>query len=552
MSIEGKKIVVKDLFSDDFFFEVPNYQRPYSWESEQWEELFDDLYNCEREKEYFLGTLILQKKSEIGTGCKYDIIDGQQRITTLQILFASIRDVVNSDDYKKTIQKYIYKEANELEGIPELVKLDIREKTIFKEYIQKLGGTAKTDNVHIENDVQQRILDCSKFFRNKLENIGSVDALKRFAQFIVQKCIMLYLKTEEFDDAFRMFTIINDRGMQLRRIDILKSSNLDPRVIKSKDVREHYSKIWEDMENDLGSVEFENMVSLIRSIIVKERAKEDLLKEYENQIFSKNIIEKGEDFIKYLELYKSIYQSLMYDQDIVHKSEVYMNEFWNHLNLLKKHFPSNEWMSCIMLYYKKFKFEGILEFLKLLENKVVSDWVLALTPTKRSVNVHNILREIDETNDINKLRKSTVFKVDRKQYRSALNGYIYNRRYTKYILLKLELISIEHENLIDFSGTISVEHVLPQTPKANSQWRKDFSDTEIIKWCSKIANLVLLSKKKNSSAGNKDFDHKKNAYLSPKLSNYPRSLEVMKVDKWIPSYLETRQKELVDILMSFA
>lgn len=548
MSIDGSKIILKELFSDDYFFRIPIYQRPYSWGEEQWEELFEDLYNAERGNEYFLGTIILHKTSTLGTCSMYDIIDGQQRLTTLQILFACLRDRIDKDSYSDTLHKYIFKEDNELEGIPERSKLEVREIQLFRNIIQIKGGT-KNINFIKQNKEQQNIIQAIEYFSLKIEEINNQSLLETFAQFLVQKCVMLYLITENFQDAFRLFTIVNDRGLQLRRIDILKSINLVPKIIENDVEREYYSKLWDNMENDLGADIFENLISLIRTIIVKERAKEDLYKEFENGVFGKYHLNKGKEFIDYINEYKKIYEGFFINQDYDLDSDIgESNEFWNIISILKEYFPANEWMSCLMLYYKKFKTNNIMMFIKKLEHKVISDWVTGLTPSKRSINIYNILKVVESNTDTNSILKKQVFNIETVKYRGVLNKDVYGKRFIKYILLKLEIMSSDNMSKRKF-GTISVEHVLPQNPKLTSQWLVDFSSKELKIWNNKIANLILLSKNKNSRASNKDFKDKKELYLKPRISDLNRSLQVISYDKWDISVLEMRQKDIINKLV---
>lgn len=87
--LKGETINISKLFSEDFFFRVPEYQRPFSWEDENFEDLVNDLIDADRAQEYFLGTIVLQRKDNNNN---YDIVDGQQRLTAISILLACIRD----------------------------------------------------------------------------------------------------------------------------------------------------------------------------------------------------------------------------------------------------------------------------------------------------------------------------------------------------------------------------------------------------------------------------------------------------------------------------
>ncbi|NLJ76875.1 MAG: DUF262 domain-containing protein [Peptococcaceae bacterium] len=547
--INGEKVSLKKLLSDDFFFCIPDYQRPYSWQKSHCEQLFEDIDESNRQNEYFLGTIILQEIGKIGTGKKYDVIDGQQRITTLQILLACLRDAVNDKSYKEATQKKIYQKENLADGIPEQARLEVKEKECFKQFIQEENGTTIIDGFEPANDIQQNIRQAIVIFQDQLREKNQ-DEIKALIEHVSQRCIFIYVSTKDFDDAYRLFTIINDRGLQLRRIDILKANNLQPSIIKKESQRAKYASLWEAMENDLGSEDFENLLYFIRTIEIKEKAKEDLLKEYNKLIFGKQILNKGIGFIKHVEMYKKIFQKVVLDGDVLDAdNRLRMNsiQYKNLVSIMSSQL-ANEWIPPLLFYYSKFGKDYLLELLLKLEAKYVADWVIGLTPTKRILNMTSILKQIEKSNDVAALFSSDVFKYDKKRLKDELNQDLYNKPYAKYILLKLEYLTTEH-NVLRRYGSVSVEHVLPQNPKEGSNWDMDFTPKEKIKWTNKLANLVLLSKRKNSSASNRDFIEKKEKYLKGRITDLARSQEVLSYATWTPAILKSRQDDAIGKLI---
>lgn len=545
--ITGEKVTLKRIFSDEYFFNIPEYQRPYSWQKDNSNQLFDDIYESDRGNEYFLGTIILQEIGEIGTGIMYDVIDGQQRLTTIQILLACLRDNVTNVDYKNFVQQKIYQKSNPVDGLPEIVRLKVREHNFFKKYVQECGGTRKVISYEPENDAQTNLKNAILLFNENLQDIEQKN-IESLIQHISQRCIFICVSTKNFNDAYRLFTIINDRGLQLRRIDILKTNNLDPQVIPDSQERKEYSIIWESMENDLGSDDFENLISFIRTLEIKEKSKGDLLKEFNNLIFEKGKINRGKEFIDYVLRYKNIYQKLILDKDIELGENTIAAK--NLLNIMVDFLPSNEWIPSLLYYYKKFAKSSLYEFLSKLEKKFVADWVIALTPTKRTVNLNAILKSIEEANSCDEVLQSDAFKFDRNAFVNELNQDTYGKRHAKYILLKLEYLESE-QNIERKYGTISVEHVLPQSPSKDSKWVQIFNDEDRTLFTNKLANLVLLSRKKNSSASNLDFMKKKEKYLKGRMTDLFRSQMVLKYSEWTPDILKKRQKHIIDILSKY-
>jgi uncharacterized protein with ParB-like and HNH nuclease domain len=104
----------------------------------------------------------------------------------------------------------------------------------------------------------------------------SENELHKVITFVSQKCVVIYVATSDFDDAFRLFTIVNDRGKQLRRIDILKAINIAPDAITKETVRSRVAQQWEEIEKALGEGTFEAVFHLIRLILLKDKPQSDL------------------------------------------------------------------------------------------------------------------------------------------------------------------------------------------------------------------------------------------------------------------------------------
>lgn len=551
--LDGEKANIKKFFSDEFFFNIPCYQRAYSWEKEQVEQLFDDINCSDRNNEYFLGTIVLQKVRKIGSGHEYDIIDGQQRITTLQILLACLRDSIEDIQYKKHIGDKIYQESNPVDGIPEKYKLQTKEEDFFKKYVQLDGAISKVTKETIRianNDSQINIINAICILKDKISEELTQEQIKSLSEHISQKCVIMYISAGEFEDAYRLFIVTNDRGLQLRRVDILKADNLHNSLIPKPEELKKYSKIWEDIETDLGVDNFEKLISFIRTIEIKEKAKDDILKEFNNKIFGKNRILRGIDFINYLYEYKNIYQELILDRDVFDKNEEfkkYSVRYKHLVSIMFSYLPSNEWIPPVMYFYKKYSENKLFEFLIKLERKFVADWIIGVTPTKRIININAILKKIDQSAKCDEVIKSETLEYNKVELRNKINEDIYDSKYIKYILFKLEYLESE-QTIEKYYDVTSVERILPEKPKKDGNWYKNFNEDEIIYWRNKIANLILLSKRKNSSAKNFDFEIKKEKYFKDRITDLGRSQKILRYSEWNPEILSERQNNILNTL----
>jgi DNA (cytosine-5)-methyltransferase 1 len=107
--LDAKTRAIGTLLAQDFFFRVPEYQRPFSWETDNFDDLIDDIVSANKDQEYFLGTIVLHHREHEG---HFDVVDGQQRLTSVMILLACLRDLVEEQEYKSGIQAKILQQKN--------------------------------------------------------------------------------------------------------------------------------------------------------------------------------------------------------------------------------------------------------------------------------------------------------------------------------------------------------------------------------------------------------------------------------------------------------
>ena len=144
-------------------------------------------------------------------------------------------------------------------------------------------------------------------------------------------------------------------------------------------------------------------------------------------------------------------------------------EFDNLLTMMNSVLPADYWVAALLHYFDKFNTNRILDFAKKLDNKFSSDWILSLTPTERIENVNSILKAIDSSTDFNKLiDNEDHFQIQFENLESCFNGDIYGRRFARYLLYKLDYLFHGNTSKLTIPDTISVEHILPQTPGVKS------------------------------------------------------------------------------------
>lgn len=545
--IESDKLLIKDVFKK--WFRIPEYQRPYVWESDQVNELLDDVMQAQisnSESEYFLGSMVLKKNEKVEGQTRYieyDLLDGQQRLTTLFLITAVVRDLTLASNTSRlnTCKESIFQMENTDDNVPERLRIvfDIRDtvRDFINDFVKQDGGTKRLNELELkinnkEEDISIRNMSRAIKIIHSFFEKHSVDD---FFKYLRSNVLMIYVSSEELEDAFRLFTVMNNRGIKLRNSDILKADNLGN--IHNMARRTDFAKKWEEIEKYFGE-DFDNFMSHLRTIVVKKKATNSLLKEFEENIYNPKkydratntytpipaLIAKGEPTITFINKYFNHYQ-LLFDQTNYGQSNNL--ELHNYLQLMQKGFEADFWIAPLLRYFDKFNFENLLEFVKALDNKFANDWIAGFTPTDRIENVNSIIQAIDDCKTTAEVLVHVSLELNNKELTDALSGNIYGKRAARYLLLKLDLLYHGHTTPIVFPETVSIEHILPQNPNANSQWVIDFTDLQREEWTNKLGNLVLISRRKNSSQGNKDYTIKLEKYFRSNIELFSNSVRVV-------------------------
>jgi len=563
--IKSEKILIKDVFK--MWFCIPEYQRPYVWGYEEITDFLDDLVFAMKEKpesEYFLGSFVFQAKPpspELGNIFpENDLLDGQQRMTTLLLLMAVIRDLSSSPAIKRNCQKYIYQEEDPVENIPERTRLVFKIRPEVQDFIgnhiKSMGSTEdkelitdiakKSRDVSVQN-MANAIIQIKKFFESN-ESLN----IDKLLPFIVNRVLMIYVATEQLEDAFRLFMILNDRGVPLRNSDILKSMNLG--AINSEHEKRKYAQLWEEAEGELGD-DFDRFLNHIRTILVKDKARLGLLQEFEDKVYNPRekdratgmkkpvLLTKGKETFIFIDKFLNYYRTLLGGYNY---EEIGDFSFDNLIKVMLYGLPATDWVPPLLRYYDKFNYSRINGFLKLLDNKFSSDWISQYTPTDRIEAMNNVIKAIDSSTSIDDVFTSDCFKIDDVSFKRVLDEPVYGRRFVRYLLLKLDYYYQNHDQKMHFE-TLSVEHILPQNPDENSQWVENFTPEQRELWTHKLGNLVLITRRKNTSQGRLDYVQKKEKYFLKNIDTCPNSLRVLqKYHDWTPDALQENHIQVLN------
>lgn len=569
--IKCEKKVIREIFN--MWYCIPDYQRAYVWDTDQVRDLLDDTisaYRENKEAQYFLGSMVLKINEKFENNVsytEYELLDGQQRITTVFLILACMRDMLTDyPQYQNSLAGFVYQAEDAILQQPERMRIifnirsDVRD--FVNEHIKPLHGTcdsallkdkmqAKDVNISIRNMANAMLVAHEFLEENKSEIIG-------YLSYFLNKVLMIYVATEELQDAFQLFTVLNNRGVKLSSSDILKAENL--KELSAAD-RTSWATRWEEMETYFGE-DFDKFLSHIRTILVKKKQTTTLLKEFDEFVYSNQeydrtqkkyvprtpILRRGRDTFELLYSYYHTYQEV-FDTD--HSVVTGDYEITNYLKLMETGFGADYWIAPVLDYYRKYRRRGFVAFLKALDRKLSADWITAATPTVRMENVNAILREIEASQDSAALLQSKTFTINKSDFERVINGDIYGRSFAKYLLLKLDLIYRGSSTPMIPQAIASIEHILPRNPSADSQWVKDFSAAEREEWTNKLGNLVLISRRKNTSQGNRDYVEKKEKYFEKNIEMFPNSIRIYQnYPEWKLSDLKKNHSDVVTELLN--
>ena len=274
--IEASEKQVADVLSDDYSFTIPPYQRPYAWELDQAIELLEDLLDAmdpasESDGLYFLGSIVLVK-----TPSKPEarVVDGQQRLTTLTILFSVLRDLTNDLPLKIERDRYTKQAASRDRGRPERLRLLLRERDqdFFDKTVQRRDATSDLPRLDGLDGSRMRIVENTTEYKKRLSAMsdGERDDL---ISFVLNKCYLVVVTVPTDAAARRIFTVLNARGLDLTATDILKADLLE-RAGEPQERR--LSNRWEDIELALDRDRFTDLFTHIRMIFQREKPRSAL------------------------------------------------------------------------------------------------------------------------------------------------------------------------------------------------------------------------------------------------------------------------------------
>ena len=525
---------IMQLFMDtDSLYRIPKYQRPYKWVDEQVDQLWDDIYTSFEEniQNYFLGSIITaspQKDSK-----RFDIVDGQQRLTTLMILFCVVRDLypnINQNKNNAITIEYI-KNAIFSFGDERLTLLtDPQHSADFKKYIIEPLATlnhSKPKKYELKDDEQPKLKfqNSAYLLKTKLENIGEEKA-GVLLDYLFNQVSIIRIDCIDRSFAIKLFQVLNDRGMDLTASDLIKSfllEQIDKKYsmtinnneigIEEKIKEKEEEKIenenefiteWRRIENILSGTydTMNDMFTLYLYYHIARNTKQSLSDELQDVLETKDPNETIKDFSEFVNTYS---QKILEQEDRILYTFWYLRwtVYWKSILLTALHtqYPSYEELKIQLrrYYYLNWIAGESLSTVKQISFNMIS-WI------KNKKHINYISTALN-----NKLEKDGIISKFKK---NLLSKDVYHTTWIKPLLVLLEYSLTDDSKLsfIELNNSIHTEHILPIDWQKFEEWKNTISQGDAERYLHSLGNLTLLSGSKNIAASNNPYSIKRNIY----------------------------------------
>ncbi|MGN8465823.1 DUF262 domain-containing protein [Helicobacter pylori] len=562
--IDSYEWYLKDTLKKGLYHQIPIYQRPYQWTEENCEKLLDDLfedYEKDEKSDYFCGSLVLVKSDPNSKTATYDIVDGQQRLSTFILLAKVLADLYIYNglgpeylEYLQESWKDRYTERKRLS----FNTIGSNAEDDFAYALEHFNDSQASKNKNNKNNYLKNAI-CLKDYLMKKE----IKNINKFIEWLYSNVKFITIICPSIDKALRIFNVLNARGLALNATDIFKGELLKE-LAKEEDQKKLVSR-WNALsqkcsDNDLTmETLFSWYLTYLNPVTSREKMGKELVTWF-------NMLNKPPlEYLKGVEYFYNAYCEILEMQD-------------RHAHLLS--YKDDDYLyvilcASILHHYSDQDIEALKE---LLVKFYYQDWVAGQTKSTRSQTCCNIIIALKEKKSIENIASIVkkyldVNKITQHFKENLEDDHLYTKFYLingetpkKNSWLKPILILVEYfvsddpkPKRIQMDKNLHVEHILPQQPGSSSQWMKDFSEEERGLYTHSLANLTLLGGKKNITASNRDFKEKKEIYMghAVKLGKkkpfrvmtcYKMTIDVVQYAEWTPKNLEKRKEELIQII----
>jgi hypothetical protein len=539
----SRALPLQRLFSDPFMFDAPVYQRPYAWTTEEAGRLLDDLlmaFGEDTDKrggvntDYFIGAILLDDPLQSAAGADgwpwsgalrpFHIVDGQQRMVTLTILFCVLRNLLADEApvMSSVLSAHIHDHRVKSNASRSRMSLRGAEDAALAEWIiaplayGPRHGDLSSSTTPLMNEAQTRLIRVRDHFVSALEDLDASELIA-FSGYILESCTVVVIATRNIDRAHRMFTVLNNTGKDLARSDILKAELLGGIEPQRAD---HYISIWDGMTEDLGS-DFEQLFSHIRA--VNGRNTGPIIAS------TRQLIASAGSAAQFIDgTVKPAADILVAIKTCTHSGTPQSAEISSYLRYWSW-VQGQDWVPPVMAWWLRCDgdAERLLGFMRELDKHIYGTRIIGLGADKRILRLAPTLNAIRQGAPLEELARLLAFSKDdhRTLGKNLRDLYTRSQSTCKLVLLRINDSLSERADHVDPS-VLTVEHVLPMKPAATSVWREWYKNADERAQCAAcLGNMTLVSRQQNEKAKNLDLAIKLPIYFQPSDSAALRILE---------------------------
>ncbi|MEM9667804.1 MAG: DUF262 domain-containing HNH endonuclease family protein [Pseudomonadota bacterium] len=510
LGITSRETTVGELFAPGQALTMPPYQRSYSWTEKEATELIGDLRDAAKSDEvHFIGAIVVVKDEDGGT---FEIVDGQQRLTTLTILLAALRDLETDTEEADTIHSLIGDTGRPMldEDAKWRLTLNHIDGPFFRAMIQEKGSTVQSEGEAGESDSQRRMTRNATVFHRELKALN-IEERRALTDTIINGCAIVRVSVADRDAGYKVFRVLNDRGKEPNSHDIIKTEIFE-RAGFSVAEADRESRRWAEHEALLGGSAFDDLLRQIRFTYDKS-GKGDLVSGFRKSPLGRIPPVKllTETLPNYVEAYDMVARA---DLGNIPDADKIQDR------LYQLHYLDHQTWKAPAIHYIAMRgaaSKGTLDFFKGLERLGYLLQMIVPNRDQRNKRYRKIITAIDARGRDNFFGRGgalTVTKEDGKQVYDRLQGRFATFTQRRAMVLRLNA-ALDGSRTIPPGSDATVEHVLPRNPGKGSYWLTVWpEEAKRRNLCDTIGNLVLLPRSINEKADTLTYQEKKKLYFS--------------------------------------
>ncbi len=544
LGVRAQESSLSGIFAPGERLCMPPYQRSYSWGATEALDLLGDLLeSAESGQPHFVGAIVLIAGDENGM---LEIVDGQQRLTTLTILLAVLRDLERDKARAAALHALIADDARPMlgEGASWRLTLNHMDGPFFRDAIQAPGATRNLDKEPGESESQQRMVRNAAAFKESIAKLSDTER-HALADTVVKGCALVRVVVRDKDQGFKVFRVLNTRGKEPDAHDIIKTE-LFQRARFNVEEANTYAEQWSEHEAALGGGGFDDLLRQIRTIYDRS-GKGELVSGFQKSVLSKVEPRKFLDEVlpRYVIAYRLITTGFveggMKEQVIADK-----------LNQMRA-LDQNTWRAPALKFLVERGLEDPMapEFFRQLERLSYMIMLILHDREQRNKRFNKVIEAMGSDRLL--FAKNGPFVVARdetKKTRERLLGRFATFGQRRAMALRLNAV-LEDGKTIPPELDATVEHVLPRNVHDDSHWMIVWPDpAKRREQCDTLGNFVLLTHKVNQKADRLDFRAKKEVYFNGGGGQeFALTRDLEDQDAWTADVVKKRTEHLADILM---